>query len=382
MATFAPWAIAEDTRDCAVVAIPCALVGRAGGIVECVPISEDTPLSRTSHYVAGVPVMPQSRGVDEPETFEGFYNKLGLAVLPSVCDGDCGADVMTMMLGIPQSFEARKQLRVEISDYLLDRAGELWMLELLVAAQELEQKDVELCRSRLTPASPPPLPPPREAEAVVADTPAVAAAPAAPDADDAPAAVDDETMAALRWASNLHHDAGVLALARNLPPEIVAEQVVLYRGRDDAPAVADKHAPAKKIQLTKIRTHHQRMSVARRLHAYCLAHKIQVDKRMPYGAMRTFITDNIAWATTRPPAGRNIRQWYALWRSSPSNLEAAVAEADHHAIRTKPPQKSTIQHNMHQKSFEESCRRSLLAQKACAWGRPPFCRAHGPTSAV
>ena len=368
LSTYAPWALTEDTRDCAVVAISCGLVGRAGGIVECVPISVDPPLPRTSHYVAGVSVIPQPRGVDEPETFEGFYNKLGLAVLPSVCDGDCGADVMTMMLGIPQSFEARKQLRVEISDYLLARAGELWMLELLVAAQELEQKDVELCRSRLTPASPPPLPPPREAEAVVADTPAVAAAPAAPDADDAPAAVDDETMAALRWASKLHHDAGVLALARNLPPEIVAEQVVLYRRRDDAPAVADKHAPAKKIQLTQIRTHQQRMSVALRLHEYCSAHKIQVDKRMPYGAMRTFITDNIAWATTRPPAGKNIMRWYALWRSSPSNLEAAVAEADHHAIRTKPTQKETQSSTI--------CTKSLLRSRAaeCSSRRK---RAHG-----
>ena len=84
------------------------------------PISEDAPLGRASHYVAGVPIPPQPRHEGEL-AFETYYASLGVATLPTVCDGDCALDVTSMMLELPQSFETRKQLRVEISDYLLER---------------------------------------------------------------------------------------------------------------------------------------------------------------------------------------------------------------------------------------------------------------------
>ena len=54
-----------------------------------------------------------------------MYDKLGIVVLGSVMDGDCGVDVMTMMLGMPQNKDARSALRVEISDYLIARVEEM-----------------------------------------------------------------------------------------------------------------------------------------------------------------------------------------------------------------------------------------------------------------
>ena len=72
--------------------------------------------------------------------------------LPTVCDGDCGVDVMSMMLGLPQSFDTRKQLRIDVSDYLLERMQEPWMLDLLVASQELDGDDVALYFSYTSPA--------------------------------------------------------------------------------------------------------------------------------------------------------------------------------------------------------------------------------------
>ncbi len=101
---FAPWALPVSLRPCVVTAIPCALVGIPGGMIECVPISEDVPLSRLSHYVAGVAIPPQPCP-EGPLTFETFYASLGASTLPTVCVGDCGLDVMNMMLGLPQSFE-------------------------------------------------------------------------------------------------------------------------------------------------------------------------------------------------------------------------------------------------------------------------------------
>ena len=207
LALFAPWAITEDTRECAVAAIACALVGKAGGVIECKYISEEVPLSKTCHYFAGVNVQPQSRDEGD-DTFESFYARLGISTLPTVCDGDCAFDAMNMMLGIPQSLETRTQLRVEISDYLLERAGERWMLELLVLAQELDREDVDRCCAYSTSAAGHSSDP----EAVDGDTPAGAAAAAVDKADDAPAAIDDETFDAMRWASGLDHDASVVGL--------------------------------------------------------------------------------------------------------------------------------------------------------------------------
>ena len=68
--------------------------------------------------------------------FERMYQKLGIVVLTSVMEGDCGVDVMTMMLGMPQNKDARSALRVEIHDYLIARVEEVWMLDLMVACQE------------------------------------------------------------------------------------------------------------------------------------------------------------------------------------------------------------------------------------------------------
>ena len=37
------------------------------------------------------------------------------------------------------------------------------------------------------------------------------------------------------------------------------------------------------------------MSVAARFHKYCKHHGIDVDKKLPYGAITSFMTDHIVW---------------------------------------------------------------------------------------
>ena len=164
-------------------------------------------------------------------------------MVPTICDGDCGLDVMNLMLGLPSSLPTRSQLRVEMSDYLLERAEDRWMLEMLVAAQELDGTDVALYFSN-PPRVPPPVPPP---------VTAVAAALADAGADGAPAAVDDETIDAMRWATRLSDSASVLSLIQNLPAQVVAEQVVLYRGRDTS-AVAGTLTQSSKIPVGNLRS--------------------------------------------------------------------------------------------------------------------------------
>ena len=86
---FAPWAIQHCTRVTLVSAIGCALVGRAGGSVECAPISEEHPLHKMSHFVAGstIPVCEAAVAEKAPR-FAAFYAALGVATMPTICDGD------------------------------------------------------------------------------------------------------------------------------------------------------------------------------------------------------------------------------------------------------------------------------------------------------
>ena len=297
---YAPWALESCTRECLVDAVPCALVPKAGGLIECSPITEETPLSRMSHYVAGIRIPPQSRGPEDPITFENFYTALGILTVPTVCDGDCGLDVMNLMLGLPQSFDTREALRAEMSDYFLERMHEQWMLDMLCVAQELDDRDVALYQRYLSRAAIHPTAVAADAPTAVAEAAAVAdpTAVSEPPADtaiatmaaeeDQDAVVTEEMLEAMRWASNLNHDPSLLSLIRNLPADIVAEQVAAYRERDK-PRKKDEQ----KIHLTTIRTHQQRMSVCLRFHRYCQSIGVVPYMKMPYGAMKTFIQDNI-----------------------------------------------------------------------------------------
>ena len=135
--------------------------------------------------------------------------------MASVVDGDCALDVMTMMLGIPPSAAARKDLRIEISDYLISRIGEPWLHDIMVACQELRREDAQLYRSGNADVT----------VAMVAPTapvPAVAdLAVVAPAAE--PVTPDEETFAAMRWVSKLDDTSCVLGLIRSLPKGVLEE---------------------------------------------------------------------------------------------------------------------------------------------------------------
>ena len=182
------------------------------------PISTEHPLSKTFHFVAGITI-PECEVLESACSFDTLYVSLGVGIMLSVLHGDGAFDVMTIMLGIPVSVSARKDLRIEISDYLIARIGEPWLHDLMVACQELEKADVILYRS---------------GEVVVIDAP-TAPAPAFADLAVETAehqvvlAPDAETFSAMRWASKLNDDACVLSLMHSLPKELVEEQVTLYR---------------------------------------------------------------------------------------------------------------------------------------------------------
>ena len=152
---FAPWALEYfEFGECAYAAIPCALRPTTSGVAECVQIGDDMPLSKMSHYVAGVdvPSAPTTAAaaeatVDE-SAFAAFYRTLGVHYLPTICDGDCGLDVMCMILGLERTVDERTSLRDDISDYLIDRQDDPWMIDLLVLSCELNPEGVNASRSQ------------------------------------------------------------------------------------------------------------------------------------------------------------------------------------------------------------------------------------------
>ena len=195
---------------------------------------------------------------------------------------------------------------------------------MLCAAQELDDRDVTLYRRYLSRAAIHPTAVAADAPTAVAEAAAVAdpTAVSEPPADtaiatmaaeeDQDAVVTEEMLEAMRWASNLNHDPSLLYLIRNLPADIVAEQVAAYRERDK-PRKKDDEALQQKIHLTTIRTHQQRMSVCLRFHRYCRSIGVEPDMKMPYGAMKTFIRDNLTCMSDKPPSRqRHTRVVHAL----------------------------------------------------------------------
>ena len=114
-------------------------------------LSAEHPLSKTGHFVAGV-ILPEREVEASACDFEVLYASLGVAIMATVVDGDCAMDVMTLMLGKPPSFSFRKDLRIELSDYLIARIGEPWLHDIMIACQELRLEDAQAFRSGVAPA--------------------------------------------------------------------------------------------------------------------------------------------------------------------------------------------------------------------------------------
>ena len=258
--TFAPWAKEDCVNECQAAAIACGLKTSDGVKVELVAISEHYPLHTCKHFVAGAKILPVKAAVAEAPVavnFETLYANLGVAVWPSVLDGDCAFDTMLMMLGKASNTESRKQIRQDIGDYLLDRIGEFWIHDIMVATQELDPGDVEkakLCNSQLSLAAP--------------EAPSAAVADKNEDAIVlvAEATVDEETFAAMRWASKLTIDDHVLNLIHSLPKAVIDEQVVAYRKRNTQLAVAKTKEKPARVKLSPKSKPHERQVVLARYH--------------------------------------------------------------------------------------------------------------------
>lgn len=109
---FAGWAEEHCTLIAACEGVCCCLVPAvAGGAARAMPVSDDHPLSQCRHFVAAVPMAVAVQ--QDTTSLAGFYISLGLALLGTVMDGDCGIDTMCLMAGLPQTLRQREIVREE-----------------------------------------------------------------------------------------------------------------------------------------------------------------------------------------------------------------------------------------------------------------------------
>ena len=321
---YAPWAADNCMGQCHVQGVCCAVVTLPDASTRLQVISDEFPLHRCRHYVAAVaaPDVAAVAASDSKDAmnFQAFYESRGIVLLGSVVDGDCGVDVMNMMLDKPQSLENRTQLRIELSDYLMDRVGSHWMQNLMVLCEELDPDLVKLSRSGCA------------SDVIDLTTVADALPPevqSAVDAVDAAIVVHEripteEEMNALRWASNLRDDGLVRNLARELPAQVIEEQIVKYKASCDAAAVA---VVSKKLCVPTKPTCSVRAQVAEAFHAYCQANGVADPKRLPRKRVHAWVLGNLDWhlrSLTSRLIDQTIKRWYVQW-SRDSGVCSAVA---------------------------------------------------------
>ena len=322
---YAPWAADACIGHCQVQGVCCAVVTSPDGRTHLQAISDEFPLNLCRHYVAAVaaPMPLDAAAWKDTLTCQAFYQSRGIALLGSVVDGDCGIDVMNMMLDKPQSMDARTELRIELSDYLMDRVGERWMQDLMVTCEELDANLVKLSRSGCAPD--------------VVDLSAVADAlpsevQAVVDAADAPIVAHermptDEEMEALRWACNLRDDGIIRNLARELPTHVVEEQVAKYKI-----ASAESNASERARKMIRVPPHPTcsvRAQVAAALQSHCKANGIVDPMRMPIKVVHAWVVANLDWhlRSSARLVSQTVKRWYAQWVRNTAD-SSAVAELE------------------------------------------------------
>ena len=333
LSTFAPWGLEAAVAECAVDGVVCCMKAMPNGRAEMGPVSAEQPLSDCRHFVA-------CHALDHElecngESMQAFYGRLGVVLLGTVMDGDCGIDTACMMLGLPQNSANRDALRQEIADYLLDRVEAPWLHQLLVVCAELRVEDLEDFRSSgavslvidlelgtekendivTTEKS-------DQASAVADQASAVADAnlalhvPAKTDSgnEDDSAHVAVSAMEALSWSTGVR-DSGVLhSLLASLPEWSIKEQILAYRDRDSKVSVDRKDC---KI-VVEPALWHCRTKVAEAFDDFLRSRGITGSARIPRNSTSDFVKSRLVLKQGTKPMGPILLRWHRHWRKQGS----------------------------------------------------------------
>ena len=158
------------------------------------------------------------------------YGPLGQFVAGAVCDGNCGIDLMAMMLQRPQYVSARTWIRQELFQYGMDRWREEWLHDMLVVTQELDQEAVTACRICEADG-----PPEEENRSCGADDPHE-------EGDEKTEgrahAADTILLKALEWHTGLKDEGILMSVAGAMPEALRQEQIRLHAASTAQPLPA------------------------------------------------------------------------------------------------------------------------------------------------
>ena len=316
---YAPWALPSAVADCAVDAVVCCMRSLPTGRAELLQVSEDQPLADCRHFVACHKMTTSLQC--EGDSIEAFYGRLGIVLLSTAMDGDCGVDTACRMLGLPTIASCREELRREIADYLLERHDTLWMHQLLAVCEELPMEDVERIRSG-------------GGSSAVAGFRSGGESSAAAEGDsqanassggESSAVADEEcrivvghemeaveTVEALKWATRIVDNGILLGLLHSLPSWVLKQQVLDYRGRACAPTHAPP-PPSRKINVDP-KSLSVRDAVAQAFEEYLRSCGAVSTERLPRGQVKAFVDLRLEWSCkwwSQPE--RSVRRWHRSW---------------------------------------------------------------------
>ena len=342
MQTFAPWAIDQCVAECAVHAVCVCFAVSDGGAARMVPVSEAHPLHETRHFVAAIPI-PADCDCTE-DSIQGFYQRRGLVMLGTVMDGDCGADCGCQMLGISQTADERRQLREEVSDYLIQRIEAPWMHDLMVLCDELPGEELLLHRSH---CGPEPVPKPTLAVAGLEDAVVVQGSLAAE--DDVQLA---ERIAAFKWVTGVADEGILSGLMQSLPAAVISEQMELYRNHEKEKAQTDQLAVAgfSNLNLPTPVTFSKssivlQNSLAGSFSKYLAMKGIDGTRRLPRHAMKQFVAEFVLLPKCKGAVvgvsdlrtiSKLIRRWHQRWMAETRSKTARKSVYVKSSLRRVP----------------------------------------------
>ena len=301
---YAPWALEDITAETACDGICCCIAPAVpGGVSDTTwyPVSADHPLNEVRHWLAGI-LMDQPIPQDT-NTMAGFYSAIGIAVLGTVCDGDCGLDAMCMMARLQQNADQRDKLREEIHDYIVQRAEEPQLHDLLVVCGELSLDEVYKYRESIA-----------SGRTCGEDGIFVVSENTFADAgeSDAKPQITETALAALKWSTSTTDDAIIEGLALQLPLAVLQEQLALYDAHLGETAVA-VYNPNDIVVYPNLQR--SRMQVAALFNRLLTEHKC-IKRRLPRGMLLKFLS-HLTWASAEIKwKTRCIRRWHAEWLRS------------------------------------------------------------------
>ena len=333
---YAPWALPSAVGDCAVDAVVCCMRSLPTGRAELLQVSEDPPLADCRHFVACHKITTSQER--EGDSIEAFYGRLGIVLLSTAMDGDCGVDTACRMLGLPTNASSREELRREIADYLLERHATPWMHQLLAVCEELPMEDVERIRSGGGSSAVAGFRSGGESSAVAGlssggESSAVAGlrsggessalrkpAETVEETVESSAVADEEaleTIEALKWSTNVVDNGIIHGLLQCLPDWSLREQILSYRSR----ACRPEHAPlSRKIKVLP-KSLSSRDAVAQAFEEYLRSCGSLSTERLPRGQVKAFVDQRLEWCCKgwKHPE-KSVRRWHRAWTQAGKNL--------------------------------------------------------------